>query len=110
MFVAQVRRNRQLSRQIISLNTDMSVIVKQPEAQAELVNEFFDTVLHHGQPSPIHPVISHPFIPPPILKLRNPLLQWGPDISTGPVQPDHVTIRGVGHKAVLLPLKCIWPK
>ncbi len=33
-----------------------------------------------------------------------------PDISHGPVQPDNGTIRGVGHKAVLLPLRCIWLK
>ncbi len=37
-------------------------------------------------------------------------IQWCPDISPGPVQPDKGTIRGVGHKAVLLPLRCIWLK
>ncbi len=34
-------------------------------------------------------------------------LQWCPDISPGPVQSDNGTIWGVGHKAVLLPLRCI---
>ncbi len=29
-------------------------------------------------------------------------LQWCPDISPGPVQPDNWTIRGVGHKTVNL--------
>ncbi len=37
-------------------------------------------------------------------------LQWCPDISPGPVQPDNGTMRGMGHKAVLLPLRCIWLK
>ncbi len=37
-------------------------------------------------------------------------IQWCPDISPGPVQPDNETIRGVGHKTVLLPLRCIWLK
>ncbi len=32
-------------------------------------------------------------------------LQLCPDISPGPVQPDNGTIRGVGHKTVLLPLR-----
>ncbi len=34
-------------------------------------------------------------------------IQWCPDISPGPVQPDNGTIRGMGHKTVLLPLRCI---
>ncbi len=37
-------------------------------------------------------------------------IQWCPDISPGPVQPDNGTIRGVGHKTVLLPLRRIWLK
>ncbi len=37
-------------------------------------------------------------------------VQWSPDISPGPVQPDNGTIRGVGQKAVLLPLRSIWLK
>ncbi len=32
------------------------------------------------------------------------ILQFCPDISPGTVQPDNETIRGVGHKTVLLPL------
>ncbi len=39
-----VRRNCQLSRQMISLKTDLGVIVKEHEAQAKLLNEFYDTV------------------------------------------------------------------
>ncbi len=39
-----------------------------------------------------------------------PKLQWCPDISPRPVQPDNGTIRGVGHKTVFLPLRCIWLK
>ncbi len=35
------------------------------------------------------------------------MLQWCPDISHGPVQPDNETIRGVGYKTVLLPLSVI---
>ncbi len=34
------------------------------------------------------------------------VIQWCPDISPGSVQPDNGTIRGVGHKTVLLPLRC----
>ncbi len=37
-------------------------------------------------------------------------LQWCPDISPGPIQPDNGKIRGVGHKTVLLPLRRIWLK
>ncbi len=37
-------------------------------------------------------------------------IQWCPDISPGPVLPDNGTIRGVGHKTVLLPLRRIWLK
>ncbi len=37
-------------------------------------------------------------------------IQWCPDISPGPVQPDNGTILGVGHKTVLLPLRRIWLK
>ncbi len=44
----------------------------------------------------------------PPLGIKN--IQWCPDISPGPVQPDNGTIRGVGHKTVLLPLRCIWLK
>ncbi len=37
-------------------------------------------------------------------------IQWCPDISPGPVQTDNETIRGVGQKAVHLPLRSIWLK
>ncbi len=37
---------------------------------------------------------------------RTLIVQWCPDISPGSVQPDNGTIRGVGHKRVLLPLRC----
>ncbi len=36
-------------------------------------------------------------------------IQWCPDISPGPVQPDNGTIRGVGHNTVLLPFKIAAP-
>ncbi len=37
-------------------------------------------------------------------------IQWCPDISPGPVKPDNGISLGVGHKTVLLPLRCIWLK
>ncbi len=37
-------------------------------------------------------------------------IQWCPDISPEPVQHVNGTIRGVGHKTVLLPLRRIWLK
>ncbi len=43
-------------------------------------------------------------------ELTEEAIQWCPDISPGPVQADNGTIRGVGRKAVLLPLRCIWLK
>ncbi len=54
VFLAHVRRNRQLNRQIISLKTDLGVIVKEPETQAELLHEFYYAVFRNdaGQPSP----------------------------------------------------------
>ncbi len=36
VFFVHVRRNRQFSRQIIFLKTDLDVIIKESEAQAEL--------------------------------------------------------------------------
>ncbi len=58
VFFAHVRRNSQLSHPIISLKTDLGVTVKEPESQAELLNEFYDTVCHpdNGQPIPLLPV------------------------------------------------------
>ncbi len=37
-------------------------------------------------------------------------IQWCPAISPGTDQPDNGTTRGVGPKAVLLPLRYIWLK
>ncbi len=54
VFFAHVRRNRQLNRQIISLKTALGVNVKEPEMQAELLNEFYDAAFgtDNGQPFP----------------------------------------------------------
>ncbi len=42
VFFAHFRRNLQLSRHVVSLKAHLGVIVKKPEAQAELINEFYD--------------------------------------------------------------------
>ncbi len=47
VLFAYVRRNRQISHEIISLDTALGVIVKEAEAQAELLNEWYDAVLTH---------------------------------------------------------------
>ncbi len=39
-----------------------------------------------------------------------PLLIYTLSATVGPVQSDNGTIRRVGHKTVLLPLRCIWLK
>ncbi len=51
IFFVRVRRNRQ----VISMKTNLGVIVKGPEAQAELLNKFYYTVFRpdNGQPNPI---------------------------------------------------------
>ncbi len=53
VFFAYVRRNRQLSRQILSLKRDLDAIVKEPEAQAELLNEFYVSVFRTDNEHPI---------------------------------------------------------
>ncbi len=48
------------SRQILSLKTQLDLIVKKPEVQAELLNEFYYTVFRtdNGQPIPTLPISS----------------------------------------------------
>ncbi len=60
VFFAHVRRNRQLNHQIISLKPNLTVIVKEPTVQAELLNEFYDSVFltDNGQPIPTLPLQS----------------------------------------------------
>ncbi len=60
VIFAHVWRNRQLSCQIISLKTDLGVIAKEPEAQAELLKEFYGAVfrIDNGQPTPALPIPS----------------------------------------------------
>ncbi len=44
---------------MISLKTDLGVILKEPESQTELLNEFYDTVFRtdNGKPIPVPSVI-----------------------------------------------------
>ncbi len=44
MFFVDVRRNRQRSRQIMTLKTDLWVIVKEPKVQAGHCNELYNDV------------------------------------------------------------------
>ncbi len=44
MFFVHVRRNQQRSRQIMTLKTDLWVIVKEPEVQAGHCNELYNDV------------------------------------------------------------------
>ncbi len=90
MFFASVRRNRQLSHQIITLKTDLGVIVKVVEAQAELFNEFYDAVLRTDLGQPI-PALSVPSVMmgipvfTPCLVLKE-LFNLDTSKSPGPVQ------------------------
>ncbi len=61
VFFAHVRRNRQFSRQIISLETDLGVNVEEPEAQAEILNAFFHAVFRTDAVQPI-PALSIPSV------------------------------------------------
>ncbi len=45
---------------IVTLKTDLTVIVNEPKTQAELLNEFYDAVFRNdaGQPIPTPPIPS----------------------------------------------------
>ncbi len=60
MVIVNVRRNRHLKRHIVTLNTDVGVIVKKPDAWAEILNEPYDTVFRPDieQPFPKLPFSS----------------------------------------------------
>ncbi len=85
VFFAHVRWNRQLNRQIISLG----VIVKEPEVQTELLNEFYDAAFRtdNGQPISALPIPSVmmgiPVFTPCLVHKELSTL----DISKGPTAP-----------------------
>ncbi len=89
VFFAHVRRNRQLSRQITSLKTELGVIFKELEAQAEIFNEFYDAVLctDLGQPIPALSVPSM-MMGTPVFTCRvlKELFNLDTSKSPGPVQ------------------------
>ncbi len=64
VFFAHVRRNRH-----VTLKTDLGVNIKESEEQAELLNEFYDTIFRpdNGQPIPTLPIqltrMDIPYLP-----------------------------------------------
>ncbi len=51
--------NHQLSHQIILLKTELGIIVKEPEVEAELLNAFYDAVF---RPDNVQPILALPIL------------------------------------------------